>query len=129
MRTRTVLASAAALLLLAVLTSCASCGGGGGGGGSAEEGSAPGSHVAVTWIGSDDAAGYVVHWGIVSRAYSHDIDVLKPVADAQGTVTVVVALDGDATVSAYYFAITSYDSAHNASGYSNELSIDAPALL
>ena len=96
MRTRTVFASAAALLVLAM---CASCGGGGAGGGAGDAGgasdqNAPAS-VALTWTGSDDVAGYVVHWGTTSGEYSHDVDVQKPAADSQGEVMVVIALDAD----------------------------------
>jgi hypothetical protein len=121
MRTRLVSASAAALLVLAI---CASCGGGGGSGGSAGDGgpapadTAP-ANVALTWRGSEEVAGYVVHWGTVSREYAHEVDVLRPPMDADGNVTVVIALDAGAAV--YYFAITSYDGAGSSSDYSNEL--------
>jgi hypothetical protein len=123
MRTRLVSASAGALLVLAI---CASCGGGGGSGGSAGDGGAAPAdtgpaNVSLTWRGSEDIAGYVVHWGTVSRAYSHDVDVLKPPMDADGNVAVVIALDGGAAAAVYYFAITSYDAAGNSSDYSNEL--------
>src|SRR5207253_9941651 len=80
MRTPTVLVSAAALLMLVI---CASCGSGGGGGSAGDGDPAPNanaaSSVAVTWSGSDGAAGYVVHWGTTSGDYSHDVDVKKPV--------------------------------------------------
>jgi len=130
MRTRTVLASAAALLVLAM---CASCGGGGAGGGAgdgagASDQNAPAS-VALTWTGSDAAAGYVVHWGTTSGDYSHDVDVQKPAADPHGEVMVVIALDAiDASVERLFFAITSYDGAGNSSVYSNELSIAISTL-
>jgi ABC-type phosphate transport system substrate-binding protein len=127
MRARTVLTSAAALLVLAL---CASCGSGGGGGSAGDSEAAPDASspasVALTWSGSDDVAGYVVHWGTTSGVYSRAIDVRKPVADAQGAVTIVITLDGvDADVAGYFFAITSYDTAGSSSAYSNELSIDA----
>ncbi len=116
-----------------MLAICASCGSGGGGGGAGDGEVAPDPNapvsVALTWSGSDDAAGYVVHWGTTSGVYSHDVDVRKPVADAHGDVTVVIMLDGvDASVARVFFAITSYDAARNASAYSNELGIDAAAL-
>jgi hypothetical protein len=129
MRTRTVFASAGVLLTLA---SCVSCGGGGGGSsGSVGGGRAPPSSadVAITWRGPDaNAAGYVVHWGTASRTYAHDVDVSKPVADAQGTVRVVIALPTDGSASTYYFAISSYDASGGASAYSNELSINVAAF-
>lgn len=84
--------------------------------------------VALTWSGDDAVAGYVVHWGNATRTYAHDVDVLKPAADAQGRITVVVALDGADAAPTYYFAITSYDAAHDSSELSNELSIDAATL-
>lgn len=118
-----------ALLVLAI---CASCGSGGGGGSAGGESAAPGAQapasVALTWNGADTAAGYVVHWGTASRAYSHDIDVRKPVADEHGAVMVVLALDADEQAATYYFAITSYDAAGNSSVYSNELSLAATSI-
>jgi hypothetical protein len=128
MRTRTVFASAAALLVLA---SCTSCGGGGGSSGSAGGGGAPTStaDVAITWRTTDESvAGYVVHWGTASRDYAHDVDVSKPTEDAQGTVRVVIALPTEAFDTTYYFAISSYDAAGDASAYSNELSIGVAEL-
>lgn len=122
MRTRVVFAFARALLVLAI---CSACGGGGGGGSTGGSTSAPDTTVALTWRSSDaDVAGYVVHWGTAARAYSHDVDVSEPSADAEGNVTVVIALDGGDPASRYYFAITSYDAGGNSSGYSNELSTD-----
>jgi hypothetical protein len=130
MRTRTVFASAAALLVLA---SCTSCGGGGGGGsnGSAGSSGAPAStaDVSITWRGTDpNVAGYVVHWGTESHVYAHDVDVSKPMADAQGAATVVIAVPTEDSASTYYFAISSYDGAGGTSAYSNELSIDVAVL-
>jgi hypothetical protein len=122
MRTRFVLAYAAALLVLAI---CSSCGGGGGGGGSAGEGD-PASHadVAITWLDDESVTGWVVHWGAASRGYTHEVNVSKPASDADGNVTVIIAIDGEAS-SRFYFAITSYDPSGNASAFSNELSTDA----
>src|SRR5712691_11465370 len=117
MRTRTALIPAAALLVLAICTSCGSGGGGGGAGDGevAPAANAPAS-VALTWSGSDAAAGYVVHWGTTSGVYPHDVDVRKPVANAHGDVTVAIMLDGiDASVARVFFAITSYDVASNTS--------------
>jgi hypothetical protein len=115
-----------------MLAICASCGSGGGGGGTGGESDAPGAQapasVALTWSGTDAVVGYVVHWGTAPRAYSHDIDVRKPVADAQGTVMVVVALDAGERAATYYFAITAYDTAGNSSAYSNELSLAATSI-
>ena len=125
MRARFVLV--AALLVLAM---CASCGGGGAGGGA---GSAPDENAAatvgLTWTGSDAAAGYVVHWGTTSGAYSHAVDVGSSVADSHGTVTVTIALDGAAaSAERFFFAVTSYDAVGDSSAYSNELSIAVSAL-
>jgi hypothetical protein len=129
MRTRTVFASAAALLVLA---SCTSCGGGGGGSGGSTRGDgvpASTADVAITWRGTDtNVAGYVVHWGTESGVYAHDVDVSKPMADAQGAATVVIAVPTDDPASTYYFAISSYDAFGGASAYSNELSIDVAVL-
>ncbi len=119
--------------MLLALAFCAACGGGGGGGGGSAGGGSSGptvqtpASVALTWSSSDAVAGYVVHWGAAARTYSHGVDVRKPVADAQGTVMVVVALDAREYAATYYFAITSYDADGNSSAYSNELSIDAAA--
>jgi hypothetical protein len=108
-----------------------SCGGGGGSGRSAEADGRPEStaDVAISWRGTDaNVAGYVVHWGTTSHVYDHDVDAAKPVADAQGTVTVVIALPADVSASTYYFAISSYDASGGASADSNELSIDVATL-
>lgn len=129
MHTRTVFASAAVLLMLASFMSCG--GGGGGSSGSAGGSGVPVStaDVAITWRGTDaNVAGYVVHWGTASRTYAHDVDVSKPVADAQGTVMVVIALPTDDSASTYYFAISSYDASGSASAYSNELALDVAAF-
>ena len=121
MRTRFVSAYAAALLVLAI---CSSCGGGGGGGSAGE--SAPASHadVAITWRDDESVAGWVVHWGTASRVYTHEVNVSKPASDADGNVTVVVAVDAETSLR-FYFAITSYDVLGNSSDFSNELSTDA----
>jgi hypothetical protein len=79
--------------------------------------------VQITWIGTDDVAGYVVHWGTSSLEYSHHLDVQRPPLDADGAVTVVISLEPSAATT-YYFAVTSYDAAHLESTYSNELSVD-----
>jgi hypothetical protein len=128
MRTRNAFAFAAALLVLAI---CASCGGGGGGGGGSAGGDTASDGqrtVALTWRGSDGVTGYVVHWGAESHAYAHEVDVQKPVADAAGNVTVMIALGSGDVASTYFFAITSYDAVRNSSDFSNELSIDTATL-
>jgi len=131
MRTRSVLASVALLLVVA---SCMACGGGGGGGSSDEAGGNAGpastADVAITWRATDpNVAGYVVHWGAAPGAYSHDVDFAKPMADAEGTVTVVIAVPiAGVESSAYYFAISSYDVLGGTSSLSNELSIDVSTL-
>ena len=48
--------------------------------------------------------------------------------DGDGNVTVVIALDAAPGAATYFFAITSYDVAHNSSDYSNELSIAMSTL-
>ena len=121
MRTRFVLAYAAALLVLAI---CSSCGGGGGGGSAGGGDLVSHADMAITWRGDEDVAGWVVHWGTTSREYTHDVNVAKPTSDADGNVTVVIAVDGE-TSSRFFFAITSYDAAGDTSDFSNELSTDA----
>lgn len=128
MRTQTVLSFALALLLAGLL----SCGGGGGGSSERAAGggaSASTANVSITWRGTaGDVAGYVVHWGTASGAYSHDLDVANPSADADGIVTAVIALPiGDASAT-YYFAMSSYDATGGTSANSNELSIEVSAL-
>ncbi len=109
-----------------------SCGGGGGGSNeSARSGSGGAStaDVAVTWRdGGADVAGYVVHWGAASGRYTHDVDVAKPVADAQGIVTAVIALPIEDPSATFYFTISSYDGGGGMSANSNELSIEVSAL-
>jgi len=124
MRTRPVLG--AALLVLAL---CASCGGGGAGGGAGGTLDANAATVGLTWTASDDAAGYVVHWGTTSGAYPHTVDVGDPGADSHGAVTATITLDGvDASAERLFFVITSYDGAGGSSAYSNELSIATSSL-
>jgi hypothetical protein len=124
MRTQTVLALAMALLL-AGLSSC----GGGGGGSNQRAGGVSTADVAITWRGTaEDVAGYLIHWGTASGSYTHDVDVADPVADAQGIVTVVIALPIEDSSTTLYFAMTSYDAAGATSAYSNELSIEVSAL-
>lgn len=112
-------------LLLAGLSSC----GGGGGGSNQRAGGVSTADVAITWRGTaEDVAGYLVHWGTASGSYTHDVDVANPVADAQGIVTVVIALPIEDGATTYYFALSSYDAAGATSAYSNELSVEVSAL-
>ena len=85
------------------------------------------ANLAITWRGTDDISGWLVHWGTASRVYGHEVDVGKPATDADGNVTVVIAIDGE-TESFLFFAITSYDSAGNSSEYSNEIALSTDAI-
>ena len=106
------------LALLIVLS--AGCGGGGGGGGSQPSDVPAG--VEVTWRGGGDGVtGYVVHWGTVSGVYDSALDVGMPPMSVDGLVVVVIAVE---SAPIYYFAVTSYDGAAQASAYSNEVSVE-----
>jgi hypothetical protein len=81
-------------------------------------GSAPAGQVDLIWEPNteSDLAGYRVHYGTASRAYSVHIDV--------GYVTGYTVPDlMDGVV--YYFAATAYDTSGNESGYSEE-AVHAP---
>ncbi len=78
----------------------------------------------VRWRESPDVAGYVIHWGMTSGAYTNALDVGAPEPDADGVATFELAIrDAGETV---YLALTSYDDQGRMSGFSNELSALLP---
>jgi hypothetical protein len=86
---------------------------------------APGAFAASVTVAWDanaepDLAGYKVHYGLASLAYTTHIDVGK---------TVSRTLDGLAAGTRYYFAVTAYDGYGNESGYSSEISATTPAVV
>jgi hypothetical protein len=70
--------------------------------------------VTLAWDANteSDLAGYKIHYGTTSRAYSHSIDV--------GNITEYTLTDLDEGVT-YYLAATAYDIDNNQSAYSEEL--------
>ena len=77
----------------------------------------------VRWQEGADAEGYVIHWGRVSGVYDHELDVGAPTS-SDGVVS--FRLEGVATSTTIYLALTSYDGEANMSGLSNELSASVP---
>ena len=80
--------------------------------------------VLVRWRASEDVAGYVVHWGRSSGAYTDALDVGSPAVDGDGVIN--FSLDQAGPRGTIYFALTSYDDDRRMSGFSNELSADMP---
>ena len=105
----------------------AACGSGGGDGSGASDGGDPSAdlpRLQLRWGSIPNVAGYVVHWGMRSGEYTHDVDVGSPPPDVEGVVTYV--LDTIDVAGMYYFAITSYDIAGVSSAFSNEIAIAFP---
>ena len=102
-----------ALLLVA-------CGGGGGSGGGSNEPIGTISSLEIRWVVVSGVAGYEVHWGRSSGAYTQSVDVGMP-RDQSGILTYV--LDGLEAPGTYYFAMTSYDDDGQASPFSNEITV------
>jgi hypothetical protein len=80
--------------------------------------------VLIRWRAMDDVAGYVVHWGRTSGAYTDARDVGAPVVDPDGVIEFF--LDQAGPGGTLYFALTSYDDQRRMSGFSNEVSADVP---
>ena len=78
----------------------------------------------VRWREIEDVAGYVVHWGRSSGAYTDALDVGSPAVDGDGVINFY--LDRPGPGGTIYFALTSYDDDRRMSGFSNELSVDVP---
>lgn len=81
------------------------CGGGGGGSGSESGVDGFPHQLLVRWRASPSAAGYVVHWGTSSRAYTDARDVGAPAPDADGVVS--YELDVAVAAGTIFFALTS----------------------
>jgi hypothetical protein len=73
----------------------------------------------LRWTHSDPSsvAGFVIYYGLSSGNYTTVIDVPPLQSDAQGIFTFGISVPDDATI---YVAVTAYDDADQASGYSNE---------
>ena len=114
-------------ILLALALFLIACGGSGsrsGGDGSGGGDDVEMRSVLVRWRAIDGVAGYVVHWGRTSGAYTDALDVGSPEIDSDGVVNFF--LDQAGPGGTVYFALTSYDDAARMSGFSNELSADVP---
>jgi hypothetical protein len=87
------------------------CGGGGDGGG----GGAGAGTISLAWDANTepDVAGYKIYYGTASRSYGASVDV--------GNVTTYV-LGGLTPGQVYYISATAYNTSHDQSGYSNEVS-------
>ena len=109
-------------ILLALALFVVACGGGGSGSGGGDDVEMRSIHV--RWRASDAAAGYVVHWGRSSGAYTDALDVGAPAVDPDGVIEFF--LDETGPGGTIYFALTSYDDDGRMSGFSNELSADVP---
>lgn len=115
----------AALVILLLLLLLPGCGGGGGGGPTDSASSTgatahSGPAVTLTWDppttnadGSPltDLAGYKVHYGTATGAYTKTVDVHN----------VTTHRVEDLAPGTYYFAVTAYDLSGNESDYSNEV--------
>ena len=112
--------------LLALALFVIACGGGGSGSGGDDGGGddVEMRSVLMRWRASDDVAGYVVHWGRSSGAYTDERDVGAPTVDPDGVIEFF--LDQTGPGGTIYFALTSYDNDGRMSGFSNELSADVP---
>ncbi len=77
------------------------------------------AEVTLAWDANIEPslAGYRLHYGKTSRAYSHSVDV--------GNVT-TYTLTGLDPGALYYFAATAYDAQGNESGFSDEISYTIP---
>lgn len=108
------------LLLLFLIT--VGCGGGSGDsegtvdspGGSGSLGSSGGT-LSLAWDADTepDLAGYKLYYGTVPGVYDHSVDVHNVT-----TYTLNALTQGQT----YYIVATAYDTSHNESGYSNEVS-------
>ena len=79
------------------------------------------AEVTLAWDpGSQTTAGYNVHSGEATRAYSSRNDV--------GNAT-TVKIEGLLEGTTYYFSVTAYDAMRVESGYSNEVSVAIPSGL
>jgi hypothetical protein len=80
-----------------------------------------GADVTLAWDPNSepDLAGYKLHYGTASHAYTSTVDVGKR------TTTNVPDLAEGLT---YYFAVTAYNSSGASSGYSNEVSYRVPVV-
>ncbi len=79
------------------------------------------AQVDLAWDANTEAdlAGYRVHWGETSGGYNQSAD-----AGPATAYTVTGLVEGRT----YHFAVTAYDLAGNASGYSNEVSYAVPGV-
>jgi hypothetical protein len=112
------------LALALFLIACGGCGSESGGDGAGSGDDVEMRSVLVRWRAIEDVAGYVVHWGRSSGAYTDALDVGSPSVDGDGVIK--FSLDQAGPGGTIYFALTSYDDDGRMSGFSNELSADVP---
>ena len=74
-----------------------------------------GASATCEWdaVADDDLAGYRIHWGTETGVYTNTVDVKS----------VTIFKVNDLPDGKIFFAATSYDTADNESGYSNEVVI------
>ena len=111
------------VLAFAVLAIACGSGGSGSDGGPSDEAPAVRS-VLLRWRATPDLAGYVIHWGTASGAYTDALDVGVPQPDDDGVTSFFLEEVG--TSGTIYFAMTAYDEEGRTSTFSNEIAAIVP---